>query len=989
MAYSKQNFQDGQILNAANLETMENGIIAGQGAHNLLDNSDFRDPVNHRGASEYSGYFSYTIDRWFIPTSHVSVTIQSGSIKATTSGNAYASISQKIASATRYAGKTLTLAAYVQSNVAPRIIVYNGNTSIASKEGTSGSYQLLVCNFTVPANIADGALSISIESKSTQAGNYVEAQWAALYEGSYTADTLPAYVPKGKHVEMLNCNVPLAPRNLLDNSDFRNPVNQLGRSGKYEGVSDFYTFVIDRWKTYSTECTYTLSSTGLQIANLNPDSPAGPYEELSNPKQMTGKTYTLAVGYSGGNVVCGNVAVPTGMLTEDKHLSVVSASGTRPGVFFHIKSDYSLIVFQILIPVGKTITVEWAALYEGSYTADTLPPYVPKGKHVEMLNCKVPLTPHNLLDNSDFTNPVNQRGKTSYTNARDTIDRWKLSANTLNVDSDGITLVAGNSSPAALTQYIRDLRDGTYTQALNVNGTIYTRIIQLSGSTITTIDSSNATYTGGYVSCSVSNSGDYSFNFRANPKYSITVRWAALYEGAYTVDTLPSYVPKGKHIEMLNCGVPFAPHNLLDNSDFTNPVNQRGVTSEVYNQKFIIDKWMCSNVSSDAPISVNTNGITLNNTAGTNTQGIEQYISIKDGTYTVAAKTNSSILIRTFTYSNKTITDISSSSDGKGEIDVGLHYDNIHIYIAIQAFAGYSIKVEWAALYEGAYTADTLPPYVPKGKHVEMLNCGVPLAPHNLLDNSDFGNPIAQAGLNGMHGSTKYVCDRWVSEDANATFGRNFIRPGSPIEQRLSKTVIDINKTYTAAFCYADGKIKVESGTFSNGFGSDALGIYCIKQSDAFNYVTVRLNRGNEIHWAALYEGSYDASTLPAYQPKGYAAELAECQRYYENSWFDVGKTDTQEYIANVWSSAQADAKIEFKQQKRIPPTITFYPIGTESNWRIFNGSYQSINSVENKGRGGFSGFIARVTKGSSDGTTWTVGYTIQAQGHWEASADL
>ena len=29
MAYSKQNFQNGQILNAANLEAMENGIIAG------------------------------------------------------------------------------------------------------------------------------------------------------------------------------------------------------------------------------------------------------------------------------------------------------------------------------------------------------------------------------------------------------------------------------------------------------------------------------------------------------------------------------------------------------------------------------------------------------------------------------------------------------------------------------------------------------------------------------------------------------------------------------------------------------------------------------------------------------------------------------------------------------------------------------------------------------------------------------------------------
>ena len=582
MAYSKQNFQNGQILNAANLEAMENGIIAGQGVHNLLDNSDFRDPVNHQGASEYSGYLSYTIDRWFLPGSNVSVTVQSGSIKATaTSGNTLASISQKIASVTRYAGKTLTLAAYVQSNVTPRIIVYKGGTSIASKEGTSGSYQLLICNFTVPADITDGALSIRIQSKSTQAGDYVEAQWAALYEGSYDASTLPAYVPKGKHVEMLNCNVPLVP------------------------------------------------------------------------------------------------------------------------------------------------------------------------------------------------------------------------------------------------------------------------------------------------------------------------------------------------------------HNLLDNSDFRNPVNQRGVTSEVYNQKFIIDKWECINVSSDAPISVNTNGITLNNAAGTHTQGIEQYISIKDGTYTVAAKTDSSIWIRTFTYSNKTITNISSSFDGKGDIDVYLYYDNI--YIAIEAFAGYSIQVDWAALYEGSYTADTLPSYVPKGKHVEMLNCGVPLTPHNLLDNSNFSNPIAQAGLNGMHGSKKYVCDRWISHDANATFGGNYIRPGSPIDQHLSKTVIDINKTYTAAFCYADGKIKAESGTFSNGFGSDALGIYCMKQQDSTDYVTVRLNTGEEIHWAALYEGSYNVSTLPAYQPKGYAAELAECMRYFER----IGSAESIILGNTVYVGSGAKAfvfSIKYAPKRLKSPSVTFSDV---SNYRV------------------------------------------------------
>ena len=51
------------------------------------------------------------------------------------------------------------------------------------------------------------------------------------------------------------------------------------------------------------------------------------------------------------------------------------------------------------------------------------------------------------------------------------------------------------------------------------------------------------------------------------------------------------------------------------------------------------------------------------------------------------------------------------------------------------------------------------------------------------------------------------------------------------------------------------------------------------------------------IVWAALYEGAYTADALPAYQPKGYAAELAECQRYDvhcgEASWmtglFKVG----------------------------------------------------------------------------------------------------
>ena len=190
---------------------------------------------------------------------------------------------------------------------------------------------------------------------------------------------------------------------------------------------------------------------------------------------MKGKTYTLAVGYDDGNVACGNVAVPTRTLTSDQYLNAVIASDTRPGMRLLIKSDYSLIEFQILISVGQTITLKWAALYEGSYTADTLPAYQPKGKHVEMLNCGVPLAPHNILDNSDFINPVNQRGETSYTANGYTIDRWRDTNNaTTMVTEKGLTLRNNStSSDAYWCQRIpaNALTSGkAYTMAVNIEG---------------------------------------------------------------------------------------------------------------------------------------------------------------------------------------------------------------------------------------------------------------------------------------------------------------------------------------------------------------------------------------------------------------------------------------------------------------------------------------------------------------------------------------
>ena len=550
MAYSKQNFQDGQILNAANLEAMENGIIAGQGAHNLLDNSDFSNPVNSRGKNTYSDEGNeYTIDRW--KTKYKSnISIENGYI------NIFGrfGLDQYIQNPK---DGIYTFAARVRINSSkygPVIYVddNSGSSNDLFLDANIGEWKTYILQHDFSSTTSETiTFAFSLRGGDTTAS--ISVEWAAMYKGAYTADTLPPYIPKGKHVEMLNCGVPLQPHNLLDNSDFRNPVNQLGRSGTYEGVSNYTTFVIDRWKTWSTGCTYTLSSAGLQIANLNASSSAGPWEVLPNPERMKGKTYTLAVWYNGGNVACGNVAVPTGTLTEDKYLSAVSTLETRPGVRFVIASTYSSIDFQILISAGQTVTIERAALYEGSYTTDTLPDYVPKGKHVEMINCGVPLAPHNLLDNSNFRNPVNQRGAAEATMGKYFIDRWKVepfsSGPSITINSNGLTLLPTTSSTAGIYQTLPDYE--------NRKGKVHTFAICVDNvweCVSFTMGNFGVGYRiHGLDFFSTDSRHILIRNTSSDNPSPITIQHVALYEGSYDASTLPPYQPKGYAAELAEC----------------------------------------------------------------------------------------------------------------------------------------------------------------------------------------------------------------------------------------------------------------------------------------------------------------------------------------------------------------------------------------------------------------------------------------------------
>jgi len=74
---------------------------------------------------------------------------------------------------------------------------------------------------------------------------------------------------------------------------------------------------------------------------------------------------------------------------------VYTSTITAPGIYIavlepqSIMDDLTVCVRQngASTDATNTITIEWIALYEGAYTIDTLPPYVPKEKNAELDAC--------------------------------------------------------------------------------------------------------------------------------------------------------------------------------------------------------------------------------------------------------------------------------------------------------------------------------------------------------------------------------------------------------------------------------------------------------------------------------------------------------------------------------------------------------------------------------------------------------------------------
>ena len=366
MAYSKQNFQNGQILNAANLEAMENGIIAGQGAHNLLDNSDFTNPVNSRGKTSYSiDGNEYTIDRWKTQYS-TGLTIENGYINIIGAWQIYQILKNP-------KDGVYTFAAEIRINSIgdnqPNIYISDGTEVLL--DAPIGQWKTYILQYDL-SSIESDNISFSLCSRGGNNSNAsISARWAAMYKGSYDASTLPPYVPKGKHVEMLNCSVSLQPHNLLDNSNFTNPVNQRGAE-----TANAYSYFIDRWCTGGKAVSFTLSQNGITINNQ-----IRQYIEFN---RIAGKIITLAAKID-GNIYCCSGTIPS---TYSGSWTVYATTAISKGKIFIASDSAEKAQIRIDGTSDTEILVEWIALYEGSYTADTLPAYQPKGYAAELAECQ-------------------------------------------------------------------------------------------------------------------------------------------------------------------------------------------------------------------------------------------------------------------------------------------------------------------------------------------------------------------------------------------------------------------------------------------------------------------------------------------------------------------------------------------------------------------------------------------------------------------------
>lgn len=175
--------------------------------------------------------------------------------------------------------------------------------------------------------------------------------------------------------------------NLLDNSNFANPVNQNGVTSKSsDATTRGFVYTIDRWAIAphgSTVGKMTVNSADITVESGELVQLVAGLDTSFHADGSANKIYTFAVGLWDGSV----------RLVSGNFVTGASANGLIIG---GVSEDITLARVSI---TGRLV-VKWAALYEGEYSAETLPPYVPRTYTQELLECQRYYLPKNGSANS-------------------------------------------------------------------------------------------------------------------------------------------------------------------------------------------------------------------------------------------------------------------------------------------------------------------------------------------------------------------------------------------------------------------------------------------------------------------------------------------------------------------------------------------------------------------------------------------------------------
>lgn len=159
------------------------------------------------------------------------------------------------------------------------------------------------------------------------------------------------------------------------------------------------------------------------------------------------------------------------------------------------------------------------------------------------------------------------------------------------------------------------------------------------------------------------------------------------------------------------------PVNLLDNSNFE--IAQAGHNGLHGNETYLADRWVGS-----TEVAFNNRRITFTADYATFTQRIGADVRGKICTFAVKAR-NVSGIVNLSLHNGSAVSGPRDVVMREGITTLTCYFpadSNLPTFV-LWGYAGTSFDVEWTAAYEGAYTAETLPPYVPKGYVAELAEC--------------------------------------------------------------------------------------------------------------------------------------------------------------------------------------------------------------------------------------------------------------------------